>query len=59
VLWVVLTFFVLVAVSAGIVVLVALPHLRSGSPVLTPQGERLVREAKSRLTNAAAEHSPR
>jgi hypothetical protein len=54
VLWVVLTFFVLVAVSAGIVVLVALPHLRSGSQVLTPQGERLVREVKARLTNTGS-----
>jgi hypothetical protein len=55
VLWVVLTFFVLVAVSAGIVVLVALPHLRSGSQVLTPQGERLVREARSRLSRTPSQ----
>jgi hypothetical protein len=59
VLWVVLTFFVLIAVSVVIVVLVALPHLRSGSPVLTPHGERLVREAKSRLTNSASQESSR
>jgi hypothetical protein len=56
VLWVVLTLLVLVAVAALIVVLVALPHLRSGSQVLTPHGERLVREAKSRLTNTPSDH---
>jgi hypothetical protein len=59
VLWVVLTFLVLVAVSAVIVALVALPNLRSGSQVLTPHGERLVREAKSRLTNTTSQESSR
>ncbi|MGZ4626237.1 MAG: hypothetical protein ACXV3S_08120 [Kineosporiaceae bacterium] len=52
-LWVVVMLVVLIAVAAVIVVAVALPHLRSGAQVLTPQGERLVREARSRLTNAA------
>ena len=46
-----LSFLVLIALSAAIVVAVALPHLREGSQVLTPRGERLVREAKSRLTH--------
>jgi hypothetical protein len=54
-LWVVLTFLVLVAVSATIVALVALPNLRSGSQVLTPHGERLVREARSRLTSSPSQ----
>ena len=52
--WVVLTFLVLVAVSVVIVALVALPNLRSGSQVLTPSGERLVRAARSRLTNSSS-----
>ncbi len=51
VLWVVLLLLVLVLVAGGLVVAVALPHLRSGAQVLTPEGERLVREAKDRLTN--------
>ena len=53
--WVVLTFVVLLAVSVAIVAVVALPNLRSGSQVLTPHGERLVREAKSRLMNASSD----
>ena len=57
-LWVVLTFLVLVAVSVVIVALVALPNLRSGSQVLTPSGERLVREARSRLTNSSSHREP-
>ncbi|HVN12850.1 MAG TPA: hypothetical protein VMT69_12210 [Kineosporiaceae bacterium] len=55
-LWVVLMLVVLLVVAAAIVVAVALPHLRSGGRVLTPQGERLVREARSRLTNATSHH---
>jgi hypothetical protein len=55
VLWVALTLVVLLAVAVTIIVAVALPHLRSGAQVLTPEGERLVREAKSRLTNTAPE----
>jgi hypothetical protein len=51
VLWVVLLLLVLVLIAGGVIVAVALPHLRAGSQVLTPQGERLVREAKDRLTN--------
>ncbi len=49
--WVVLVVLVLLALAAGVVVAVALPHLRSGSQVLTPEGERVVREARARLTN--------
>jgi hypothetical protein len=35
-----------VVVALGVVVLVALPNLRQGSPILTPDGERAVRRAK-------------
>ena len=52
--WAVLTLVLLVAIATVIVILVALPHLRSGSQLLTPEGERLVREAKSRLTNSGS-----
>ena len=50
--WVVLVVLVLLAVAATVIVVVALPHLRSGGQVLTPEGERVVREARSRLTNS-------
>ena len=33
-------------VSIGIVLLVALPHLKSGSRILTPEGERTVKQAQ-------------
>jgi hypothetical protein len=50
--WVVLVAVVLlVALAAAVVVAVALPQLRSGAQVLTPEGERVVREARARLTN--------
>lgn len=49
--WVLLVVLVLVALAATVVVAVALPHLRSGAQVLTPEGERVVREARARLTN--------
>jgi hypothetical protein len=52
VLWVVLFAVVLVALAAAVVVVVALPRLRSGAQVLTPEGERVVREARARLTNS-------
>jgi hypothetical protein len=48
---VLLVFLVLLVLAAGVVVAVALPHLRAGAPVLTPQGEHAVREARTRLTN--------
>ena len=51
--WVVLVVLVLVAIAAAaVVVVVALPHLKSGAQVLTPEGERVVREARARLTNS-------
>ena len=50
--WVLLVVVVLLALSVGVVVAVALPRLRSGAQVLTPQGERVVREARARLTNS-------
>ncbi len=49
--WVVLMVMLLLAVAAAVVVAVALPRLRSGAQVLTPEGERVVREARARLTN--------
>jgi hypothetical protein len=52
VLWVLLFAVVLVALAAAVVAAVALPHLRSGAQVLTPEGERVVREARARLTNS-------
>jgi hypothetical protein len=42
----------LLALAAAVLVAVALPHLRSGAQVLTPEGERVVREARARLTNS-------
>jgi hypothetical protein len=51
VLLVVLLLVLLLAVASTVVVAVALPHLRSGAQVLTPEGERVVREARARLTN--------
>ena len=51
--WVVLVVvLVLLAIAAAVVVAVALPHLRSGAQVLTPEGERVVREARARLTKS-------
>jgi hypothetical protein len=50
--WVVFFVVVLAALAAAVVLAVALPHLRSGAQVLTPQGERVVREARARLTNS-------
>ena len=50
--WVVLVVLVLLlAVAGAVIVAVALPRLRSGAQVLTPEGERVVREARARLTN--------
>ena len=50
--WVLLVLLVLAALAAAVVVAVALPHLKSGAQVLTPEGERVVREARARLTNS-------
>jgi hypothetical protein len=40
--------FFILAISVGVLVLVALPHLRRGSRILTPQGERTVKQARQR-----------
>jgi hypothetical protein len=40
--------FVILAISAGVLLLVALPHIRRGSRILTPQGERKVKVVKQR-----------
>ena len=45
---------VCVGVAVTVIVLVALPHLREGSPILTPEGERLAEEAR-RFTLANSE----
>jgi sensor c-di-GMP phosphodiesterase-like protein len=50
-LWLTVLVVLLVALSVAVITAVALPHLRSGSQILTPQGERVVREARDRLTN--------
>ena len=44
--------------SVGIVLLVALPHLRHGSRILTPDGERTVKQAQERLTSLAPGRRP-
>ena len=44
--------------SVGIVLLVALPHLRQGSRILTPDGERTVKQAQERLTSLAPGRRP-
>jgi hypothetical protein len=55
VLWVILTFGVLLAVSIVIILAVALPHLREErTQLLTPRGEELLREAKARVTNSSS-----
>jgi hypothetical protein len=42
-----------VGVAVAVIVMVALPHLREGSPVLAPEGERLAEEARRRVERAA------
>lgn len=44
---------VCVGVAVAVIVVVALPHLREGSPILTPEGERLAEQARARATQAA------
>jgi hypothetical protein len=44
----------ILAISVGVLLLVALPHMRRGSRILTPQGERVVRRAKVKSSTAAA-----
>lgn len=44
---------VCVGVAVTVIVLVALPHLREGSPILTPEGERLAEEARRRASATA------
>lgn len=46
--------FFILAISVGVLLLVALPHIRRGSRILTPQGERAVRRAKEKSSTAAA-----
>jgi hypothetical protein len=54
VLWVILTFAVLLSISVVIIAAVAVPQLRSErTQLLTPRGEELLREARSRLTNSS------
>ena len=42
---------VLVLMATVVVTAVALPHLRSGGQVLTPRGERALREVRRRARN--------
>jgi hypothetical protein len=44
---------VCVGVAVAVIVVVALPHLRDGAPILTPEGERLAEQARSRAAQAA------
>jgi hypothetical protein len=37
------------AVAIAVVAVFALPHLRAGSPLLTPKGEQVAREAQTRI----------
>jgi hypothetical protein len=46
--------FFILAISVGVLLLVALPHIRRGSRILTPQGEQAVRRAKESTSTAAA-----
>jgi len=54
VLWVIVTFVVLLAISVLIIAAVALPHLRhERTRILTPRGEEFLREARARVTNSS------
>ena len=44
---------VCVGVAVAVIVVVALPHLREGAPLLTPEGERLAEQARARAAQAA------
>ena len=44
---------VCVGVAVAVIVVVALPHLREGAPLLTPEGERLADEARRKAARAA------
>jgi len=49
-LWVIVTFAVLLSISVVIIAAVAVPRLREErAQLLTPRGEELLREARSRL----------
>ena len=54
-LWVIVTFAVLLSISVVIIAAVAVPRLREErAQLLTPRGEELLREARSRLTNSSS-----
>ena len=42
-------FLFVFAVAIAVVAVFALPHLRAGSPLLTPKGEQVAREAQTRI----------
>ncbi len=50
---------VCVGVAVAVIVLVALPHLREGAPLLAPEGERLATQARRRASRAAGTASSR
>jgi hypothetical protein len=45
----ILSLLFILAVALAVVAAFALPHLRAGSPLLTPKGEQVAREARGRL----------
>jgi cytochrome c-type biogenesis protein CcmH/NrfG len=50
-LWLTLLVVLLIALAVAVIAAVAWPHLRSGSQILTPHGERVMQEARDRLSN--------
>jgi hypothetical protein len=45
----ILALLFILAVALAVVAAFALPHLRAGSPLLTPRGEQVARDARGRL----------
>jgi hypothetical protein len=45
----ILSLLIILAVALAVVAAFALPHLRAGSPLLTPKGEQVARDARGRL----------
>jgi hypothetical protein len=51
---VILGFLLTLALSVGVLLLVAMPHLKRGSRILTPDGERAVRHAQEQSRSVAS-----
>jgi len=45
--------FLIITIAVVIVAMVAYPHMREGSPVFTPEGQRMVRDARARARGLA------